>query len=153
MFKNDLETSAIFHTNGRKIFGALLSSLCEKANISYRELGRRSETYRRYLMDNGHVQHAYSTGGLDHSAIVRAAKGEKPLTYSQVFIWLHLLREEVHFSKELETDMFRLALCGTPEEVIFAYNKHKHMLKKDRDTEELPAIRRTVKLKKESTQC
>lgn len=165
MFRKDHshETSAIFHTNARKIFGLLLSLLCEKANISQRELGRRSESYRNYLVHNGYIQHAYSTGGIQQSAICRAVKGELSLTYSQVFIWLHLLKEvfesdqynagkpAFHFSRELETDMWRLALCGIPDEVIVTYRKYEHMLKKDQDTEELPVVRQTVKLSKEST--
>jgi hypothetical protein len=166
MFNKDHsdETSAIFHTNARKIFGLLLSLLCDKANISQRELGRRSESYRNYLIKNRHIQHAYSTGGIQQSAICRAVKGEFPLTYSQVFIWLHLLREvfesdeykagkpAFNFSRQLEIDMWRLALYGTPDEVTAAYRKYEHMLKKDPDTEKLPTVRRTIKLIQESTQ-
>lgn len=160
MFRPDYsrETAEIFRTNARKVFGALLSSLCKNANLSQRELGRRSEVYRKYLVSNGFIKHAYNTGAIDQAAICRAIKGEFPLTYSQVFIWLHLLREvfesdeykavkpEFNFSKSLEIDMWRLALYGTPEEVIVTYRKYEHMLKKDRDTEQLPAVRRTVKL-------
>ena len=161
---NAQDVSAIFHTHARKVFGVMLGFLCEKANISQCELGRRSETYRRYLLNEGHILHSYSTGGLDQPTISRAIKGKVILTYSQVFIWLHLIREELeseeykasgmgfYMSKELETDMWRLALYGTPEEVVYAYCKYEHMLEKDRDTEELPAVRRTVKLRQESTQ-
>lgn len=138
------EISAIFHSNARKIFGLLLSFLCDHAGISQRELGRRSVSYRDYLIKNGHIQKSYSTGGIQHSAICRAIKGEFPLTYSQVFIWLHLLKEECSLSEQLETDMWRLALYGTPEEVMTAYRSYEHMLiTKDRDTEKFAAVRQT----------
>jgi len=154
------ETSAIFHTDARRVFGVMLSFLCEKANITQRELGRRSEKYRQYLIEKKHIRNAYETGGIDQASICRAVKGKRPLSYSQVFIWLHLIKEQLeseeykssgmgfYMSKELETDMWRLALYGTPEEVVYAYCKYVHMLEKDRDTEELPAVRRTVKLDK-----
>jgi len=148
---NSHEISAIFHTNARRLFGLLLEMLCQKADISQHELGRRSEAYLDELIVNGHIKHTNKTGCIMQPAICRAVKGKYPLTYTQVFIWLRLLKQVCHISKDLETDMWRLALFGMPDEVEEAFRKYEHMLK-ERDTEELPAVRRTVKLRQESTQ-
>jgi hypothetical protein len=87
-------------------------------------------------------------GTIDQSGISRVVIGEKSPSYAQTYIWLHLLREifeskdyrnictKTHrtayeFTEELEIDMWRLSMCGTPDEVVAAYHKHKSMLKED----------------------
>ena len=132
----------IFISNAYELFGQMLGFLCEKALFSQSELGRRAKKYREYLKKNGYLPTGGSTKAVDQSGVSRVISAEKPPSYAQIFIWFHCLRERFEseeyakecekvrepvfvFIEEFETDMWHLALFGTPREVVTAYEKHK----------------------------
>jgi hypothetical protein len=140
------EKAEIFRLQARKLFGLLLNLLCNEAQISQSELGRRSTAYRRYLVSKRYIYSESDTGSVGQSGISRVIRAESVPCYSQVYIWLTLLMEifnsddykqmcarsgkEVYvFTKEHWFDMWRLACFGTPEEVIAAYHRHKWLLR------------------------
>jgi hypothetical protein len=143
-----LEKANIFRIQARRLFGLLLSLLCEEAQISQNKLGKRATAYRRYLVLKGYVDNDGDTGAIEQSGISRIIKAERAPSYSQVYIWLFLLRDifesndyrdmclnsgkDIYiFTEELEEDMWRLACFGMPKEVIAAYDKHKSLLGED----------------------
>jgi hypothetical protein len=140
------EKAEIFRLQARKLFGLLLNLLCNEAQISQSELGRRSTAYRRYLVSKRYIYTGSDTGSVEQSGISRVVRAESVPSYSQVYIWLTLLMEifnsddykqmcarsgkEVYvFTKEHWFDMWHLACYVPPDEVIYAYYKYKHMLK------------------------
>ena len=134
--------ASIFLIRAYEIFGQMLDFLCEKSLISQRELGRRSTKYRKYLKDKGSLPPDSNTRAVEHSGISRVISVEKPPSYAQVYIWFHVLEEQFKseeyakkcekmrepifvFTQKLRTDMYRLALFGTPIEVIVAHEEYK----------------------------
>jgi transcriptional regulator with XRE-family HTH domain len=126
----------------------MLSLLLKEANISQNELGKRSTEHRSYLVSNGHIPSESDTGSVSQSGISRIINGEYPPSYSQVYIWLSVLRkvfesddyqtlcatagkEVYEFTEEFEVDMWHLALFGAPKEVVAAYHRHKWLLKQN----------------------
>lgn len=86
-------------------------------------------------------------GAMGQSGVSRVINGLHDPTYAQVCIWLRVLRSIFDsdeylqycekagitayvFDEDFETDMWRLALGGTPKEVIAAYGRRKEMLSK-----------------------
>lgn len=154
MLENDpkVQIAEIFLVEARALFGELLGVLCERAYISQNKLGKKATEYRSYLMTEGYLRQGADTGGLDQSALSRIIKNDRQPSYAQVYIWLKVLRnifesEEYRrycarkakpiyvFDEDLETDMWRLALFGTPKEVIEAYKRRKDMLKEQRQND------------------
>ncbi|HEX3643057.1 MAG TPA: hypothetical protein VHV10_17365 [Ktedonobacteraceae bacterium] len=135
--------SEIFLFRARMLFGLLLSFLYEKVCVSQSKLGRKSELYRKYLILKRYIYP--EKGSVGQSGISRIVKNERPPGYTQVFVWLKVLRDIFdsdeyknlcintgeaifEFTEELETDMWRLALLGTPKEVVAAHERHKHLI-------------------------
>lgn len=146
----------------RFLFGLLLSFLCEKAGISQNKLGKMSEQHRRHLKASKYIYPKSITGAVDQSGISRGISAERPLSYGQVYIWLHVLKEifeskeyktgnDFEFTKDLEADMWRLALFGTPEEVYFAYKRHEGMIN-ERSSEFIAAYEKHRRIMEESVE-
>jgi hypothetical protein len=73
-------------------------------------------------------------GAIDQSALSRIISMDRPPDYGQVYIFMTILQwnlDEDAFSKNLQIDLWRLALFGIPEEIYFAYERHKHMINED----------------------
>lgn len=132
----------IFLKNAHELFGQMLGFLCEKSMLSQREIGRRSTTYRGYLREKGYLMSDTVTKAVDQPALSRVIHAEKVPSYSQIFIWFHVFKERFvdqsykmtciminepifAFTEEFETDMWHLAIFGTPREVVEAYERHK----------------------------
>ncbi len=132
----------IFLKNALELFGQMLGFLCEKSMLSQREIGRRATAYREYLRETGYLMPNSNTKAVDQSGISRVIHAEKAPSYSQIFIWFHVLKERFadegykvtcimieepvfEFTQEFEDDMWHLAIYGTPREVVAAYERHK----------------------------
>jgi transcriptional regulator with XRE-family HTH domain len=137
----DSYVADILRAKARELFGSLLKLLCRRAGITQDKLERDSRAYREELIARGLLQDDNNSGSMNQSAISRVMKGIQPPTYDQVRIWLEVIdrvyksdkfREICNnigwpykdfFTKELKIDMYRLALFGTPEEVVAAYEQ------------------------------
>jgi hypothetical protein len=132
----------IFLLHARERFGQMLGYLCEKSLLSQREIGRRATKYRAYLKKNGYLPSEGSTKAVDYTGISKVIYAKVIPSYAQVFIWFHVLKEQfkseeyakacekVHepvfvLTDEFETDMWHLALFGTPKEVVEAFKRHE----------------------------
>jgi len=135
----------IFLKHAHELFGQMLGFLCEKSLLSQREIGRRATKYREYLREEGYLMPDSNTKAVDQSGISRVIHAEKPPSYAQIYIWFHVLKERFNdegyrktckmigepvfeFTQEFEDDMWHLALCGTPREVVEAYERHKDFI-------------------------
>jgi hypothetical protein len=138
----------IFLWRARFLFGILLNDIFEKTDISQGRLGKAAKEYRKYLKSKGYLYSKSDTGTIDQSGISRIINVERPPGYAQIYIWLNVVRkylesekyrnkcriediEAFQFTKELESDIYRLAFCGTPEEVVAAYKRHQHLIDED----------------------
>lgn len=135
----------IFLWRARFLFGILLNDIFEKTDISQGRLGKAAKEYRRYLKSKRYLYPKSDTGTVDQSGISRIINIERPPNFGQIYIWLKVIRkylesEKYHnkcnlegkevfkFTKILEDDIYRLAFCGTPEEVIVAYRRHEYLI-------------------------
>lgn len=135
----------IFLKHAHELFGQMLGFLCEKSLLSQREIGRRAMAYRTYLRGKGYLMPESNTKAVDQSGISRVVHAEKVPSYAQIFIWFHVLKERFadegykttcqmieepvfELTQEFEDDLWHLALCGTPKEVVEAYERHKDLI-------------------------
>jgi hypothetical protein len=134
----------IIRTRSRILFGTLLKIICKRAGITQDKLEEDSRNYCDYLLNTGYIHHIDEIGSLGQSAISRVINGSQPPTYNQVYIWMYVIRQVYEsqeykqacldldlipndFPRDLETDMYRLARFGTPEEIVTAYERRKDM--------------------------
>lgn len=149
--------SEVFLWRARFLFGLLLSKLCEDAELSQHSLARKAKAYRKDLRERKYLYSEKSAGAVDQSAISRIINVARPPNYSQVYIWLTVIhnhleseqyhrkcdkegKEPYHLMEELKTDIYRLALLGTPEEIFETYKKHNHLI--DENSHEFQAAYR-----------
>lgn len=135
----------VFLWRARFLFGILLNDIFEKTDISQGKLGKAAKEYRKYLKSKRYLYPKSDTGTIDQSGISRIINIERPPNFGQIYIWLKVVRqylesEKYHnkcrlerrdafnFTNELEADIYRLALSGTPEEVVAAYRRHQHLI-------------------------
>lgn len=141
--------SEVLRTDARVLFGSLLKLLCRRAGITQQKLESDSKDYRKDLIQFGFLRHDEETGSMNQSVISLVMKGLQPPTYAQTCIWLDVIdrvyKSEKYreicreigwpyanfFSKDLKTDMYRLASFGTPEEIVEAYERRKSLLLQD----------------------
>lgn len=138
------EHAEIFLWRARFLFGVLIRDIMANANISQREIARRSKKYKQDLMDRKLNYPRNGATAVDQSALSRLISTDKPASYGQVYIFLIVLEgllkeKEIPFPQELRHDLYRLALFGPPEMVVDAHQKHKHMI-----DEESPEFREAL---------
>jgi hypothetical protein len=127
------EYAQIFLWRARFLFGVMLHDIMAKADISQREIARRSKEYKKQLIENKLNYPRNGVTAVDQSALSRLISTDRPPSYGQVYIFLivleGILKEKgFSFSQELRDDLWRLALFGPPEMVYQAYQRHKDMI-------------------------
>ena len=130
------EYAQIFLWRARFLFGVILHDIMAKADISQREIARRSKEYKRQLIDYKLNYPRNGASSVDQSALSRLISTDRPPSYGQVYIFLivleGILKEKgFPFPQELRDDLWRLALFAPPEMVYQAYQRHKHLINKE----------------------
>jgi hypothetical protein len=142
-------------------FSELLDQLCTAAGLSQARLSREAKQIRKHFIEEGLIAPRDPLiGSMEQPTISSVISGAQAPTYGQVWIWLKAIRtwyesprlvekckqieSEYHiempvpqFDHKLEMDLWRLALFGTPDEIINAYNRTKNLNLLD---ENLPSL-------------
>lgn len=127
------EFAEIFLWRSRFLLGIILQDILKKTGVSQREIGRKAKEYQKHLKDKKLVYPKSKVGSLDQSAFSRLTDAKREPSFGQIYVFLYVFEQyfegnEEAFSKDLKTDLWRLALFGTPGEIYITYMKHKHRI-------------------------
>jgi hypothetical protein len=137
------QQSAILH-DAPKVFSRLFNQLMLGCFISQSELSRKATAVRKSLIDDGVVARGDSLiGSQAQQTIDNVTDGDQRPTHGQLRIWLDAIEDwcndsaamlakiakigvpKPRYPREIETDLYRLALFGTFDEIKDAYEKWK----------------------------
>lgn len=120
----------IFMFRARFLFGLMLRDILKKSGISYKKWGKKAIEYDKSLKERGLRYPKSKAGYLGQVGIHRLITAETPPAYLQVFTFLRILEQEAgqEIDNELKTDLWHLAIFGSPEEVYRSYEKHKYLI-------------------------
>ena len=123
------EIAEIFLWKARFLFGIILRALIESTGMSQRQWGKRAREYDKTLKQKRFRYPQSMAGFPGQSGISRIINSERPPTYGQLFVIFRVLAEHFEgkedFNEERQTDLWHLALFGSPREVLEAYERHK----------------------------
>lgn len=128
--KNEL--AEIFLWRARFLLGIVLQDILDKTGVSQREIGRKAKEYQKHLKEKKFM-YPKSKVALDQSAFSRLIDIKREPSYGQMYIFMYVFQQyfdgnEDVFPQELQDDLWRLALFGTPGKVYEAYMRHKHKI-------------------------
>jgi hypothetical protein len=129
------EIAEIFLWKARFLFGIILRSLIESTGMSQRKWGKKAREYDKTLEEKRFRYPGSMAGFPGQSGISRIINSERPPTYGQLFVIFRVLAEHFQgkedFNEKVQTDLWHLALFGSPREVCEAYDKYKVLIKED----------------------
>lgn len=134
----------IINNKSLPLFGALLRLVCSQAGISQGKLGKDSKMHMEEFKKKGWMR-TWETVDISQSAISDASRGKLEPSFRQLRIWLYAIRriyedpsferkclergkEKPNFPEELEKDMWYLALKGTEDEIVAAYERRRNLI-------------------------
>lgn len=137
------QQSAILH-DAPKVFSRMFNQLMLGCFISQSELSRKATAVRKSLIDDGVVARGDSLiGSQAQQTIDNVTDGDQRPTHGQLRIWLDAIDDwcddsdgmlakiakigvpKPRYPREIETDLYRLALYGVIDEIKAAYEKWK----------------------------
>lgn len=145
--EKDRYVRRIVKEDGRKLFGALLRLVMRRAGVNQPTLAKMCDDYLDELKRKGSIEPG-DGADISQSAISDAVTAkEAGVSQSQVTVWCEVLKSiytsKAHedrckslgivppydFPEDLQIDMFRLAKCGTPREMVAAFGRRKNMVR------------------------
>jgi hypothetical protein len=125
----------------KSLFGDLLRRVCNAAGIKQTKLERLAREKYSKLIGKGYIDIEDELGSMDQTVISRVMNGKQPISYTQAYIWINVIKDH-YASKEfkevcrkkklavpdfapLERSLWTLAGLASPEHIIEAYQATK----------------------------
>jgi len=123
--------------SAKSLFGDLLRRVCNAAGIKQTKLEKLARAKYTKLIERGYIDFEDELGSMDQTVISRVMNGKQPISYTQAYIWINVIKEhynsrefqEVCRKKKLavpdfaplERALWTLSALASPEQIIEAY--------------------------------